>query len=185
MDEASTAEPTGLRHALRAHTADVHRRLDTLVGTFETLEDYQSFLVRSYSFRQVAEAACADSILWSPLRLLPDILLDLADLRIPVPPTRRMALNFLTPSEFLGACYVLEGSALGARLLLREAAKLGLSAGYGARHLAHQSGDHARWKSFLAVLDRREIDRAEALHAAQRLFEAALAVYSEKSDAYA
>lgn len=185
MDEAFTAEPIGLRHTLRAHTAEAHGRLDTLTGELGTLEDYQSFLVRSHRFRQVAEA-CAGSALWSPLILLPDIARDLADLRVMEPPEPRIALDLSTPSECLGASYVLEGSALGARLLLRRAIALGLSAEFGARHLAHQSGDKGRWKSFLALLDAPgSVDRAETLQGARRMFEAALALYSEKIDAYA
>ncbi len=54
-----------------------------------------------------------------------------------------------------GVRYVLEGSALGGRMLLREAAAIGLSAAHGARYLAGEGADAGRhWADFLAELDR-------------------------------
>ena len=53
----------------------------------------------------------------------------------------------------LGLAYVLEGSALGARLLDRQARALGLDAGFGARHLAAQTADLAAWHTFLGALE--------------------------------
>ena len=56
-------------------------------------------------------------------------------------------------SALLGLAYVLEGSALGARLLYPEALALGLDGSRGARHLASQIADRTAWPSFCGVLD--------------------------------
>lgn len=69
----------------------------------------------------------------------------------------------------LGVLYVLEGSSLGAKLLRRDADKLGFDAHFGARHLAKQ--DSASWKDFVARLDQCTAeDLASATEAAHATF---------------
>src|SRR5690606_18526810 len=54
----------------------------------------------------------------------------------------------------LGWLYVAEGSNLGAAFLIKEAAKLGLSQDFGARHLAGApEGRGLHWRTFTAALD--------------------------------
>src|SRR5690606_2299188 len=54
-----------------------------------------------------------------------------------------------------GLLYVLEGSSLGARLLVRDAARLGYADGRGATFLQGHAGDGAnvRWRAFVSALD--------------------------------
>ncbi len=79
----------------------------------------------------------------------------------------------------LGALYVIEGSALGAMLLRKQAQQLGLSENYGARHLASQTSEPARWRSFVAKLDERDPHRYDAmLNAASETFELAQRCFS-------
>jgi heme oxygenase len=81
-------------------------------------------------------------------------------------------------SAYLGALYVLEGSSVGARMLCRDAAKLGYGADYGARHLHRQCEDRTRWPRFLALLEATpDVDRDAALDTAARTFRFAQAAY--------
>lgn len=62
----------------------------------------------------------------------------------------------------LGWLYVAEGSNLGAAFLLKEAAKLGLSEAFGARHLAAApEGRGLQWRTFTAALDALELSDDE------------------------
>ena len=83
-------------------------------------------------------------------------------------------------AELLGALYVLEGSALGARLIMKSAQALGLGATFGARHLAAQAGDALAWRSYLDLLLNAPLDDAgEAT-----LHRAAAAVFDHFAYAY-
>lgn len=170
----------GLRTALRNHTAETHHELDAIVGSFSTADQYRSFVLSSFQFRQVAEPACKGCVLWSPQTLVGDLGRDIRDLNLSVPDALLLSLNFETTSAKVGALYVLEGSSLGARLLLRRAERLGFSDTHGARHLARQTNDMSRWKAFLEMLDTEELDHAAATAGAQAMFECALAIYAEK-----
>lgn len=168
-----------LRSELRQHTEAVHRSLDTLVGPFDGLASYGAFLVNTYRFRQMVEPALASGLSWSPQYLLPELRLDLEDLQLrpeagPVP-----AHELPDEAARVGALYVLEGSALGARVLLQRAIVLGLGAGRGARHLAKQAADPSRWRDFLGFLEQRQdLDRSATLAAAHSIFDTAIAIYS-------
>lgn len=59
----------------------------------------------------------------------------------------------LDEARLLGVLYVLEGSSLGAQLLVKQAALLGLSEHNGARHLASQTSDPKRWPAFVKILE--------------------------------
>jgi len=79
----------------------------------------------------------------------------------------------------LGIAYVLEGSGLGARLLARRAAELGFDGGCGARHLAAQTSDMARWPAFLDRLEAIELRaREDVIAGAASTFDFALDVYA-------
>ncbi len=64
-------------------------------------------------------------------------------------------------AEAWGVRYVLEGSALGGRVLLEQAAAIGLSATHGARYFAGEGAETGRhWADFLAQLDAAATDAA-------------------------
>ena len=170
---------TSLRSALRFHTRDLHTRLDATVGAFDSLATYRAFLIRSYQFRAALEPLLREPVYWAVQELSGFIRQDLDDLGVgdvvvPVGP-----LLPLEHASVLGALYVLEGSALGARLLFARAQRLGLSDQFGARHLAVQAGDTTRWKRFVGLLGSVQLDQAAALASAHRMFAMALSIYSE------
>ena len=167
-----------LRSLLRTHTSDVHKRLDDTVGDLSTAEAYKAFVSRSYVFRSAVEPSIRAHQNWIPLTLVGALRDDVADLGggLVDMPVLEPASNW---SANLGRLYVLEGSSVGAKLLYRRALALGFTSSHGARHLALQANDAARWRHFLSLLDAVEgADLDEALSGAQGLFEFAFYVYS-------
>jgi heme oxygenase len=70
------------------------------------------------------------------------------------------SLDILTPAEALGALYVLEGSSLGGRVILKELKRRDVSlAGLGFLD-PYGADTSRRWQSFLAILE-REITSCE------------------------
>jgi heme oxygenase len=67
----------------------------------------------------------------------------------------------MTKGSMLGCLYVLEGSALGAQIIIRRLSEIGLGAHFGARHLASQIASPHAWQSFLAVLEGTPLVREE------------------------
>lgn len=168
-----------LRSALRDHTSASHARLDSAVGLFSDREDYSSYLRDTYRFRCGLEERLAGFETWTVSTLATSVRVDMEDLgSVPGDPVGFGGLG-PTPSHLLGAAYVAEGSALGARLLVSRAAQLGFDRTSGARHLDEQTGDRTRWPAFLVLLD--TVDRqdyADVLEGAEQTFAFALAVYA-------
>jgi heme oxygenase len=164
-DLAIPAESRALR--LRVMTRETHERLDHRVmnaASFATRDGYARFAASQSLFHRDIDALYADPALRAVLsnlalrRQLPLLALDLADLGAPVPPGESppvfAADKPIDLPTALGWLYVAEGSRMGAALLRREAAKLGLSDGFGARHLAPApEGPAAHWRAFVAALD--------------------------------
>ena len=166
---------------LKAMTHEIHDRLDKSImeaSSFDSLEGYGRFAGVQWTFHRDIDALYDDAALIALLPGLPErrrmalIAGDLADLGLATPPAE-------TPPAFpqgqaadvataLGWLYVAEGSNLGAALLRKEAARLGLSDSHGARHLAPSGGGPAaHWRVFTAALDAavltpEEEDRAVA-----------------------
>lgn len=168
-----------LRLALRAGTAEAHRATEDVVGGVGTKPLYARYLAGMYSFRAPIEAAFSSLAFpeefagWRPTPVEKAMRADLADLGLPEPPPRDA---FAVPEDLsglLGLCYVLEGSSLGARLLLREVAAIGLDAGFGARHLAVQSGNPAHWTAFTRLIETLPADAGRAVDVANQAFAAA------------
>lgn len=168
-----------LRHALRHETRELHEALDRMVGVFDDLGAYGRYLAGTHRFHRVLETGLTGIPDWVPLPLSPLIDRDLLDLDIALRAPAAVQRLPLGRAACLGTLYVLEGSAIGARLLFRRAQQLGLSEVHGARHLAAQAGDSDRWRRFLPLLDDPGIDWAAAIHAARAVFQLALNAYSE------
>lgn len=177
MDTVTTeqADQPSRAKRLRAETHAVHKTLDRSImraASFADVAGYSRFAEVQYLFHREIEALYGDSRLQA---LLPGLAArsrlslmasDLADLGRSVPDadkapafTEGAAIDLPTA---LGWLYVAEGSNLGAALLRKEAAKLGLSDSHGARHLAPTSeGPAAHWRIFTAALDAVDLDAAE------------------------
>jgi heme oxygenase len=171
----------GSRFALRDLTRSDHERLDALVGDFSDTEAYGRYLEGMAAFRGAIERALEDIDypesfgVWRPSFIFRQLEQDLEDLGRGVPDA---SPAFDLPKDengLLGVLYVLEGSALGARLLVRRAAALGFSADQGARHLAAQTSRPESWGKFVALLDGMVPAGLErAAQAARATFQAAI-----------
>lgn len=149
---------TSRRWLLRERTTHAHAAVDSAVGGFDDLTSYKAYLQATAAFRAPIEAQLAGASWpsalagWQPSTVSAAIAADMSDLGVIAP---RMATPgpFLDGDRLYGALYVLEGSALGAKILFRRAQVLGLSAEYGARHLALLSSSLESWRGFLDRLE--------------------------------
>ena len=150
---------------LRIATMTAHERLDAIIsvqGFFESRVGYVNYLRATLRVRGAIEA-CLDASdaesafpAWPTRRIAGALHADLADLGADDEQNvTAMACPFRLAgvAPILGALYVLEGSALGARLLTTRAALLGLGATFGARHLAAQTAAPSAWRVFLDRLE--------------------------------
>ncbi|MET0314645.1 MAG: biliverdin-producing heme oxygenase [Hansschlegelia sp.] len=161
MTIAMTAESESRLARLRLTTAAEHDRLDKriLAGRpFESRERYGLFLRVQHGFHSRVDGAYRDPALNALIpelaarSRLAEVVQDFADLGMA--PDKSPAPPALALPEALGWLYVSEGSNLGAAFLLKEAAKLGLSAEFGARHLApHPDGRGLNWRRFKTAVD--------------------------------
>jgi len=170
------------RFALRDQTRTNHESLDTLVGGLTDRAAYARYLRGMTLFRGHADAQLA-AIAWpadGPARPHPlhaALLADMADLGLVPDVAPLPALPVGGVSACFGAVYVLEGSALGAKLLRRQAEALGLDAAFGARHLVQQT-QGGGWAPFLAALDAvSDYDEDQAVAAARATFASARAAF--------
>lgn len=158
---------------LKARTNVTHERLDASIMAgrpFEDRQRYGLFLQVQYSFHRDIDALYASTVLDGMLpdldgrRRLDLIAQDIADLGLELPsnasaPALERDADIPTA---LGWLYVAEGSNLGAAFLLKEAAKLGLSESFGARHLAAApEGRGLHWRTFTAALDALQLSDPE------------------------
>jgi len=152
---------------LKSATQATHERLDLAImqrQPFASREAYGRFLEVQLRFhRDIAPFYRHDEL----RALIPDlerrqrldlIGLDLHDLGLVLPPAADSTDRLVDIASGLGWLYVAEGSNLGAAFLLKEAATLGLSDAFGARHLAAASEGRGRhWKTFVAALDAADL----------------------------
>lgn len=172
------------RWLLRERTAEAHAAVDAAIGNFSDRASYERYLRQIYAFRMPIERAL-DGLAWPSqlgtwrAKAIGDLIeADLADLGLPVPQIETTGLD-LGGDGLLGVLYVLEGSSLGSRLLYRRAEALGLSASFGARHLAHASGPES-WRDFLGLLEiQHDLDLDEATAASLATFRAAEAAFAQ------
>lgn len=141
---------------LRAGTDECHQRLERRLALLDeelSAARYAAVLVRFHAIWQGLEPRLAelldDEAFWRPRRRLPWLDADLAGLGCATPAlVGPPVLESLAAG--LGALYVVEGSTLGGRVILRHLDRLGLRpatyfAGYG-------EATGRMWKGFLAKL---------------------------------
>lgn len=178
------------RFALRERTSHEHTSLDQLVGPVNSLSSYRRYLLGLCVFRIPAEAALAQVRLptsfgaWRPHAIADLIEADMSDLKLAMPgESGRRIERPRGIGELAGLLYVLEGSALGARLLVRQAGAIGLDARFGARHLSAQAAS-GNWRSFLDILENLEpFDLDGAVIAARSTFLSARVAFESLADA--
>ncbi|ARP99526.1 biliverdin-producing heme oxygenase [Pseudorhodoplanes sinuspersici] len=184
LDKPSQANRAAL---LKQATHEAHESLDKRIMQSDPFADrarYGLFLQAQYLFHREIDALYGEASL---LGLLPDLAerrrlgqieQDLADLGLAAPAAVAApvfdAREEVDLPAALGWLYVAEGSNLGAAFLLKEAAKLGLSETFGARHLAaHPQGRGLHWRTFTAALDSVSLsadDEARAIAGAKEAF---------------
>lgn len=162
------------RDALKRATRDVHDRLDAILSSYrlDQRDDYGAFLgAQAGAFLPVERALTAASASrliegWNEAlrgRLLLDDLaaLGCSDIREVTAPT------YVSDADLLGGIYVLEGSRMGAAVLLRD-----VPAGFPRAFLAARS-PAGRWGAFVATLERKLVSPVEieqAKDSARRTF---------------
>lgn len=171
----------GNRFALRDMTRGDHERLDALVGHFGDAKSYIRYLEGMASFRGRVERALSEIDYpenfgdWRPGLIFADLVRDLGAFERSAVVSDEEFRMPLDRDGLLGVLYVLEGSALGARVLVRRAAALGFTAEHGARHLAAQTSQPGSWPRLVALLDGLEPAGLErAAQAAKMTFAAAI-----------
>jgi heme oxygenase len=170
-----------MRRALRLATGAQHQQLDKLIGRPRDLGAYKRYLAFNAVFRPAVERALSAPghlTALQPFRISSDLALDCRDLDVtPFALSSPSVSIAVSKAAHLGALYVLEGAALGARLLLRDAEELGLDGARGARHLARLVLQGARWETFLETLESIQASDEEALtDSARKVFAFALGV---------
>lgn len=160
---------TSRRQSLREATAEAHAGLDRLVGNLDTHDAYVRYLDGITAFRLAVEPLVDDVTGGAGLHarpILAELLADRADLDLPPTQPSPRPEPPATASARLGWLYVLEGSALGAKLLYRQAQQLGFTSDHGARHLALQAASLETWRQLLDALERAEPFVPDEAHAA-------------------
>lgn len=165
--------PSSRSKALKALTHDTHDLLDQRIMAlqpFANRQNYARYLQAQFLFLRDLEALYDNPQLAALLNDLDErrrydrIAADLADLGQPLPTlseARTDGARLDLPSA-LGWLYVVEGSKLGAAILLKMTEKLGLSPEFGARHLAaHPDGRARHWREFVTVLDEQALSDAD------------------------
>lgn len=176
-DPAGPSRPgRGVRHEmLRDVTAGPHAFAETIVegaGYFSGPGGFGDYLRRMHLFYlAVADGAAPEMRGHLRRWRIPDridwLMRDLADLGVaPVPRhpqiTLRPALS--NDTQMLGALYVMVGSTLGSRVLVRKASSIGLPPGLGLTYLSSMAADKS-WPLFLQHLEREPITSIEDLAA--------------------
>lgn len=183
MHTTATDRRTLLRHA----THDLHNELDAVASRldFGQRADYCRYLLATagpiIGLEVAFEANRVEEVFtdWSRRRRRFALALDLHALGLTA--TAADTRRIWTRSSMLGAMYVLEGSRLGAQVLLRRVNQSNDQGVLAARHFLRGS-DPAPWSSFLRTLENagEALDVDEMVAAAREtfgLFGAAFAKY--------
>lgn len=164
-----TPAPAAARAALREATGPLHVAVEERFAGLDLAEasDYGRFLTVHAEVIPALEAALGragiESALpdWARRRRTESLAADLAALGLPFPAARAVAIA--PGAESMGAAYVLEGSRLGAAMLLKA-----IPDTLPRAFLSHGQGEHL-FRSFLPHLDAVE-DIPAAIGGARRAF---------------
>ncbi|WP_028134876.1 biliverdin-producing heme oxygenase [Bradyrhizobium japonicum] len=169
---------SGLRERLRDATSDAHRELDAQLSAFDLtgVSGYCRFLHASAGALLPLEAALADAGVdgifpdWPERSRSAAIATDLD--RLGATAAAMVSVPPLTRSGVFGTMYVLEGSRLGAKFLLKTVADAAdPRIGAATLYLRHGTGKRL-WQNFLSKLESEVCDEAEVIAAARVAFAA-------------
>jgi heme oxygenase len=197
-DIATIASDAALSAALRARTAPLHLRVEQLLGLPDAIADhwdYGRWLARLFGLYEPLERSFHAFDEWDRLGLPLDrrnpcarLSGDLLALGIDPHHVPRASLAMLprlpTFPHALGALYVLEGSTLGGRMILRDLeARLGPQiVGAMCFLRGHGAETGPMWQSFRTALDRfgqaSPRLREDVVAGAERTFDAILAWFT-------
>jgi heme oxygenase len=190
MVRGNTRE-TDRRGCLKRGTAELHQAVDGLMdrsGMLSSRSGYSRYLHAtllarsSIETRLVANGVADLYSIWPKRQISHLVERDLVDLEPKTQPqsadTNHTAMS---PGAMLGALYVLEGSALGARVIARRVEVIGMGPTFGARHLKQQTAEPTAWPTFLELLDTTKLTAVEdedCIREASSTFESFLHHYS-------
>ncbi|MBN8954191.1 MULTISPECIES: biliverdin-producing heme oxygenase [unclassified Rhizobium] len=158
---------SGRRSRLKSATESHHRRLDGLnkeLAMFGSISSYEKYLTATLASRveleAILEASQIDALVpnWTRRKIVPQLLEDVRDLGGNNVMSPAVVNASVSMPAILGTLYVVEGSGLGAGILINRAAKLGLSGSLGARHLAQQVYNLRSWRTILNIIETTWID---------------------------
>ncbi len=168
--EGGTARNGYAHQRLRADTAALHRLIDRqIMPAVMTRNAYARYLRVNYPVASIEPALAAAGVRgvlpdWHARQRLFALTDDLTALGIPRPHTSSIAIRN-DPGTLFGWVYVIEGSRLGARLILRAVEAAGDPEMRDAtRFLRHGEG-LGLWTSFTAALSRIDADEVAITNA--------------------
>lgn len=182
--------PIERRKLLKAATAPIHERLDMSISrssALRTLSGYRAYLCATFDARaeleHLLDTSNASLIypVWPDRKIADALDQDIRDLGANASAPTHVDRQPLTGGGVYGALYVLEGAAIGARLIARRAAELGAHAQFGARHLSSQISQPEAFSKFLNYLEAAELDAPEE----QRCVETAIYAFERFERSYA
>lgn len=140
---------------------------------FESQANYAKFLQVQALFHQAVQAVYTNPILSNiieqldGLSRLDKIRQDMQDLQV-ASFDSQIAVPTFDEHQAIGWFYCVEGSNVGAAILYKEAGKIKLDDGFGARHLAaHPDGRMAFWRATKDKIDSLDLDNAAKAAALQ------------------
>lgn len=184
-----------LRQRLRESTDRAHRELEAAVereGLLQSATGYERFLLGWHRLQAAVEgaldAAGAERLIpdWHERRRLALLETDLRELGLAVPSHPDVELRLASDGAVLGAAYVLEGAALGARVVQPAIESLGPPVSGAVRFLTGAGAESGRqWRAFVDLLERRSgsVDHAAAVEAAHEVFALAETVLIRRAEA--
>lgn len=190
MFSKDVRQPLSRRFQLRNSTAAEHEMLDAMVGTFSDRAGYEAYVRSVYAFRLPLERALEEAdfpsafLPWSPLLIGDALERDAEALELPRPDALSLPPRIETAEDLYGLLYTLEGSSLGAQVLVKRAAALGFGAETGAAHLVRQAGAIDSWRSFCDRLEAEpSLDMDGVAASACRTFRRARQSFTQYRDA--
>ena len=193
MTQGHTATPTA-RERLRSETRTKHVQLDALLGDlqpFASIERYRVYLAGMRELYVVFGPSCDRCADLSHLSRQQQVLIAALDADLnscgAQPHTDScIELASSAPSTSSsdaatwGAAYVLEGSAMGAQMLVRVAREK-LPPQATTQFLSALAGDGvARFRTFCAAMEAADPEASEAVYAAERVFDHAIQWYRQR-----